>query len=95
LTSTNTCRYTVGREDELTGLWTYGYRCGKPSVPGLALDSTEHKAGACIEHLNGLHSPYAELRRILRSRKHGWRWQTEEPGPLLRGRAFFLSGLRG
>ena len=68
LTMQSTCRYTVGREDALTGQWTYGYPCGKPSAPGLAPGAPEHKAGACLDHLNGRHSPRVELRRILRSR---------------------------
>lgn len=70
----STCRYTVGREDELTGQWIYGYRCGKPSVPGLAPSSPEYKAGACLEHLDGRHSPWVELRRIFLSR---WRSVSE------------------
>lgn len=61
-----TCRYTVSRKDERTGQPIYGYLCGKPSAPNLGPGTPEQKAGACIDHLMGLHSPWAELRRVLR-----------------------------
>jgi hypothetical protein len=67
LTSPKTCLHLVGRADELTGQWTYGYRCGKPSVPGLAPSSPQHKAGACLEHLNGPISPWETQQELSRA----------------------------
>lgn len=57
MTHLKTCCYLIGRTDELTGLWTYGYRCGEPTAPTLAPGTPEYESGVCIDHLNDQHWP--------------------------------------
>ncbi|MET7984602.1 hypothetical protein [Streptomyces sp. NPDC005281] len=57
MTNPKTCRHMIGRTDEATGLWAYGYRCGKPTAPALAPGTSEYESGICLDHLNRQYWP--------------------------------------